>query len=626
MLLSKSDYKIASSCPKKLVYKKASYETKNDENEYMEMLAQSGYVVSKYAQLAYQDGIEVIGKNIDEVILKTKEFFDQNKNITLFEATFLGNNKIVRTDILQKQNNVINIIEVKSKSHDSEDNEYTAKRKLKEYIEDVAYQALVLKELYPEYEIHSFLLLPDKAKRTKIDGLAGWFTVTKLVDESFEIEELPARNVNKFKKPLVEFKYENSPDRDKYIKQLIEDNLLTLIPVDDNVNDIIEIVKNKSDQFIDILNNGLNKEQYSINKNCKECEFNLGTEKVKNGYRECWQELSDIDPHIFDLFFGGAIGSNKSGWYFDELISKRKVSFWDLDTNRFRDKKGDLGSRGQRQLLQFENTKTNTEWINPELSNILLNLNYPLHFIDFETYISAIPHHKGMRPYEVIAFQWSCHTIENPGSVPIHSEYLNTEHSFPNFRFAESLMKIVGTSGTPFMWTPYENTILRTILEQQKIHEYKNEVLSDWLINITSDKRLEREGRFVDMNDLTLKYYFHPDMKGKTSIKKVLPAIWSNNSYLQSNPWFEKYIIESRSNINPYDSLSPLINELESNEVIKEGTAAMRAYHELMFGIMDQDSNRKDQLKQLLLQYCELDTMAMVIIWKYWMDKFVLKK
>ena len=58
-MLSKSDFKIASTCAKKLVYKKSSYETMNDGNEYLEMLAQGGHIIGKYAQLLYTDGIEI---------------------------------------------------------------------------------------------------------------------------------------------------------------------------------------------------------------------------------------------------------------------------------------------------------------------------------------------------------------------------------------------------------------------------------------------------------------------------------------------------------------------------------------------------------------------------------------
>ncbi len=137
---------------------------------------------------------------------------------------------------------------------------------------------------------------------------------------------------------------------------------------------------------------------------------------------------------------------------------------------------------------------------------------------------------------------------------------------------------------------------------------------------ITTDKKQNRTGRFVDMNELTLKYYFHPYMKGKTSIKKVLPAIWNNNSYLHAIPSFEQYVPADETTLNPYDTLAPIIGELEKEEVVKDGTGAMRAYNEIMFGSAN-NPERREQLIQLLLQYCELDTIAMVIIWKYWMDK-----
>ena len=622
-MLSKSDFKIASSCCKKLVYKKASFETTNDANEYMEMLAQGGHIIAKYAQLTYPNAIEVKGETLDAAIFETKKLIEQNENIILFEATFLSNGKVVRTDILEKKNKVLNIIEVKSKSYDS-DEEDSPKKKFDEYVEDVAYQTLVLKEAYPDFEVHSFLLLPDKAKRTTIEGLAGWFNVNTMIEEKFEMDELPAQNVLRFTKPLVEFKYEKDKDRNKYIEQLQKDSLLTLIPVDDAVSTMMGIIQNRTNLFIDILQNGIKPEHYLLNKKCKVCEFNLGKEIKKNGYRDCWQELTDIDPHIFDLYYGGTVGNNK---YWDELITKKKVSFWDLDIERFRDSKGKYGSRGQRQLLQFENTKANTEWISPELSVVLQELKYPLHFIDFETYQGAVPHHKGMRPYEKVAFQWSCHTIVSADSAELlHSEYINSDYDIPNFRFAESLMKQIGTTGTPLMWSPFENTILRNILEQMDIFNYTNDALKHWLTNITTDKKQGREGRFVDMNDFTLQYYFHPDMKGKTSIKKVLPAIWNNNEYLHSNPWFKKYVSDTGGSLNPYDTLAPIIGELEKEEVVKDGTGAMRAYYDLMFGAQSASSEKRQQLIQLLLQYCELDTMAMVIIWKYWMDKSKLTK
>ncbi len=59
--LSKSDFQLALSCPKKLVYKKENYPTTNDTNEYMEMLAKGGYIIGEMAKLYYPTGIEIEG-------------------------------------------------------------------------------------------------------------------------------------------------------------------------------------------------------------------------------------------------------------------------------------------------------------------------------------------------------------------------------------------------------------------------------------------------------------------------------------------------------------------------------------------------------------------------------------
>ena len=70
-----------------------------------------------------------------------------------------------------------------------------------------------------------------------------------------------------------------------------------------------------------------------------------------------------------------------------------------------------------------------------------LEWDYPLHFIDFETATAALPYHKGMSPYEAVAFQWSCHTISQPGVEPEHYEWINLDQKFPNFEFARSLKR-----------------------------------------------------------------------------------------------------------------------------------------------------------------------------------------
>jgi hypothetical protein len=180
-------------------------------------------------------------------------------------------------------------------------------------------------------------------------------------------------------------------------------------------------------------------------------------------------------------------------------------------------------------------------------------------------------------------------------------------------------MKQIGVSGTPFMWATHENTVLRTILNQMEIFGYTNQTLRDWLIGITSDKSVKREGRLVDMNDLTKKFYFHPFMKGRTSIKKVLPAIWNNNKYLHEVPFFKDYSATDFEGgiVDPYDTLKPDVTQIDEEDAVAGGTEAMRAFQRIRF---DDTLNQiqKNEIKRQLLEYCKLDTMAMVIIAHHW--------
>jgi len=168
------------------------------------------------------------------------------------------------------------------------------------------------------------------------------------------------------------------------------------------------------------------------------------------------------------------------------------------------------------------------------------------------------------------------------------------------------------------MWATHENTVLRTIMNQMEIYGKQDQTLNNWLFDITSDD--DREGRLVDMNKMTQEHYFHPYIKGKTSIKKVLPAVWSHHTYLHQVEHFKDYVPDEFLGgiLDPYDTLTSGLNEAEwDDEVVSGGTAAMRAYHRIRFD-ESLTEKQKDELRFQLLQYCKLDTMAMVIIAYHW--------
>jgi hypothetical protein len=97
-----------------------------------------------------------------------------------------------------------------------------------------------------------------------------------------------------------------------------------------------------------------------------------------------------------------------------------------------------------------------------------------------------------------------------------------------------------------------------------------------------------------------LKHYFHPYMKGRTSIKKTLPATWNFNKYLHDVPYFKQYFKQDENGniLSPYETLKNRWDELEfetaeNYETVKEGSGAMRAYQEMLFGKGKTDANKE---------------------------------
>jgi hypothetical protein len=184
-------------------------------------------------------------------------------------------------------------------------------------------------------------------------------------------------------------------------------------------------------------------------------------------------------------------------------------------------------------------------------------------------------------------------------------------------------MECLGDRGTILTWATHENSVLRDIYYQMQAYNYQNPQLQTWLAN-TAKLGNKGKSHLVDMNALTLQHYFHPLMKGRSSLKCVLPAVWKTNSYLHEIPYFQEYYREVNGEIlSPYDVLCQL-KIGDRIQVVNEGAGAMLAYQDLMYGenraLSLHDPSVRSQWKELLYQYCRLDTMAMVIIWTHWQN------
>jgi hypothetical protein len=564
----------------------------------MEFLADGGYMVETMAKLLYPDGREIGGwDKPTEAFAATKEALAA-ENCTLFEATVIDGKMLARHDILQRFGKVLRLIEIKSSSVDTAqdgENPFRGKKgriisDWRPYLEDVTFQTVVLRRAFPGFEVIPHLCVVDKAKLAAANSTFNKFRVRR--------GEGPQ---GRFRPQVV---YTGDAHH------LADEHMLVIRDVSDEVAELEDEVAATADELAKTIKDGsVTRIPPVIGLKCKKCEYRLAHSVTeRNGFRECWGKLAEPDPHILDLYHIGAVGGRNSETV-AQLAAAGKARLDNIPRKLL------SGAFADRQRLQLDCTAKNQEFIDPELKAILSRHSHPLHFIDFEASRLAIPYHTGMRPYELAAFQWSCHSIRKSGNPLEHKEWLKDNEAFPNFEFARTLRDQIGDTGTVYIWSPYERSSLREVRRQMDDYGENDPDLSAWLDRITAD----HNPRVVDLCDLAKQFYFHPAMKGRLSIKFVLPAVWEADPELRDDPSFRKYAGHDAAGklLNPYDALPPLpIGEME--EIVKEGTGAMRVYQEMMFGVAASDPATRENYRRLLLQYCQLDTAAMVMIWKHW--------
>lgn len=600
--LSKSDFKLARSCPTKLYYRELKYPDNKQENEYLQMLAEGGYMVELLAKQLFPDGITLAyGKQkLEDAARETAAHLERGAStpVTLFEATLSDGFRQARVDILRRSPAGFDLYEVKSSSIDLSDQEKNLEAtgslfrstkkphdilaKWREYLEDVTFQVALLRDLYPDVPIRAHLMLMDKNQPVPHDGMPQWFKIVPGKDGRVATAEFVG---------------------DAALAR--ESGLTIAIDCTAEVESLESEVREAAQGFVASLVPTLTRLAPQLRRRCRDCEFRVAIEDgSQNGFVECWGERATAAPHVLQLYRGGE--------FVDDLIARGVYRVTDIPEA---DVAARTGVYGERQRVQIEQTKANKEWFDSTLGHEMAAARYPLHFIDFEAARIAIPHHKGMQPYGLLAFQWSCHTQAKPGAPLEHREFLNTDAIWPNELFARALRECVGDEGTLLVWSPFEKSVLSRVAEELATLGSADEDLKNWL-QMAALPLGDGAGRQLDLLKLCRKRYYHPGMQGSNSIKWVLDALWKHSPELRQR-FAELAGREGDPAEGPYATLPQEIIDGEERDV-SEGTAAIRAYFAMVYGLERDDPEHKAKWSQLLREYCKLDTLAMVLIWEHW--------
>ena len=205
-----------------------------------------------------------------------------------------------------------------------------------------------------------------------------------------------------------------------------------------------------------------------------------------------------------------------------------------------------------------------------KIKEFLNTLSYPLYFLDFETYQMPIPLYDNVSPYEQISFQYSLHYMNNDNHL-LHKEFLADAGMDPRRELALRLIKDIPLNVCVLAYNmSFEKNVIKRLA-----NIYPD--LSNHLMNIHDN-----------IKDLMIpfknRYYYNKDMHGSYSIKYVLPALFPDDESLN------------------YHNL----------DLIHNGSEAMNSFRALE----NMDKEESEYTRKRLLEYCKLDTYAMVKIYQ----------
>ena len=203
------------------------------------------------------------------------------------------------------------------------------------------------------------------------------------------------------------------------------------------------------------------------------------------------------------------------------------------------------------------------------IQEMLGELEFPLYFFDYEGYSSAIPKFDGFGAYEQTPFQYSLHILGENGELE-QKEFLITEPQGNLTRpLVERMREDIGDKGSVVAW--------HKSYEAQRNNKLA-EVHPDYAVFLE-----EMNDRMFDLKDIFAKnLYVDAAFKGSASIKNILPVLVPELTYKALG--------------------------------IQKGDQAVERWEKMIDPATTQEE--KDQIAADLLEYCKLDTLAMVRIYQ----------
>lgn len=320
-----------------------------------------------------------------------------------------------------------------------------------------------------------------------------------------------------------------------------------------NIDDVTNIAFSKQEEIRNKIEE-LNEYMQNIKEPAKDISMQCFKPYLCPYWEYCTRELPE--KNIFSI--KGGMHTEKKF----ELYDKGIITYEDILTTNINEK--------YRQQAEID---LSNEIIikKDEIRKFMKTLSYPIYFLDFETYQEAIPQYNGTWAYEQIPFQYSLHYIEKEDGELKHKEFLAEAGIDPRRILAERLVEDIPMNVCV--------TAYNMGFEKGRIKELANlfDDLKEHLMNIHDNIK----DLMIPFHD---RLYYTKEMNGSYSIKYVLPALFPNDPDLD------------------YHNLP----------VVHNGGEASSAFVDLI----NHEKEEQEKIRNGLLLYCGLDTLAMVKVWE----------
>lgn len=657
--LTKGRFILGLECPTKLFYTKKTDEYgAHDSDPFLFELAKGGIQIGELAKFYFVD--DPIAENItingdvtdyEALLAETQRRLELPGKVIIAEAAFEFKNCFVRADIVVKgENGDVELYEVKSKSYREGDDKFLTKKnsidsEWYEYLYDVAFQKWVIQNALNK-TIKAHLVVVNKDANASVGGLSNFFKVIKNTSSRIEVQIPPGTS-----------------------RSHLGNDLLRIFNVDNECNIIfnseLKLPLKESYSFatgVQFLANAYSKDTRIISTatpRCRMCEFYTSkaeSEKgLKSGKHECWVgngwvTQADFERQDLVVELWNGAGGNPSPVSKILTLGKHVLSQvvrGDFDSKNTESTDGlSKNDRRQIQIVKSQN-RDFTPYVDIEgLRRTFNTFKYPLNFIDFETSSTALPWFEGLRPYQGIAFQFSHHLVHEGGKTEHVNQFLEFEAGkWPHLNFIRAFKEALkSNNGSIFRYSSHENTYLKFISRDLDfINPPDKAELQAFISSITKwnepiSGKSEGDREMIDLFEIVLKYFYSLHAKGSNSLKDILPAaiqsfpllkekyskpIYGKGLEVESLNFANKIWIDERFNFDPYQTLDPVFEEYSMEELdrlvqdvdtVGDGGSAMMAYNMLQYSGIP--TSQKERIKEALFKYCELDTLAMVMLYE----------